>query len=293
MVLAEASEQAGITVAPHGRGFRVLDHPVVVAAAAEFTSGLEEATLRLFDAVLPECDRMVDFGAYLGFTALYAASFGPCVSAFEASPMNGALLAANVALNPELRGRVTLHPHAVGDRDGTVTLYAKGYADPEASIFRDVERATLVCGAPTARVRMRDTRAVLEEIGVGPDSLLKIDIEGAEYQVLPRIAPLLAETRPVLHVSFHPFNIVPGPDEYANTVARLARAMQVAEALAFYRHLYCRAGDLWTRVDAGDRMDFLRHYLLRPKPVPRIRAPQYGFTDAWVFTDRALEGLAD
>jgi len=288
---AEAAEfeVRGVSVAPHGRAFRVVDDPVVLAAADRFADGAQEGLLRLLDAVLPDCDRMVDFGAYVGLTTLYAATYVPRVFAFEASPTSFSLLRANVVLNPALRPRIALFPHAVGDRDAEVTLYGRGYADPGCSIFRDVQRGTMVIGAPAARVPMRDAYAVLIEAGVGPRTLLKIDIEGAEYQLVPAVAGLLAEARPVLHLSFHPFNIVVGADEYANAVARLARAMRVAEALAFYRHMYCHTSDCWVRVDPADRLDFLRQYLLRPKPLPGIATPQYGFTDEFAFGDMELD----
>jgi FkbM family methyltransferase len=282
-------EVRGVPIAPHGRPLRVIDDPVVVAAAHEFAGGVQEGTLRLLDAVLPDCDRMVDFGAYVGLAALYAATQVLRVFAFEASPTSFSLLRANVALNPALRPRIALFPHAIGDRDAEVTLYGRGYADPGASIFRDVQRGTMVIGAPAARVPMRDAHTVLTESGIGPRTLLKIDIGGAEYQLMPAIAGLLAATKPVLHLSFHPFNIVVGPDEYANTAARLARSMQVAEALACYRYMYCHSNDCWIRVDPADRLDFLRQYLLRPKQVPGIATPQYGFTDAFAFADAELD----
>ena len=38
-------------------------------------------------------------------------------------------------------------------------------------------------------------------------------------------------------------------------------------------------------------MIFLREYLLRRKPVPRIGTPQYGFIDAIGFTDVRLPAL--
>ena len=116
-------------VARGGRSFRVTDHELAVAAAREFCSGFEEGTLRFFDAVLPRCTRMVDFGAYIGFTALYAATHVETVFAFEPSPVNHELLARNVAENPELASRIRLFRHGLGARDELVTLYAKGTAD--------------------------------------------------------------------------------------------------------------------------------------------------------------------
>lgn len=275
-------------VTQRGRSFARIGHPLVAAAAAEFSSGFEAGTLRFFDVALPHCDRMVDFGAYVGFTTLYAATHGTAVHAFEPSPGNFALLSANVAANPALARHITLHRHGLGAREEVVTLYAKGQADSGSSIFRDVERAGVLRGAPDAAVALRDAASVLQEVGLDGRTLLKIDIEGAEYTVLPAIAALLAAHRPWLHLSFHPFNLVAGCDPYTNAVTRLRAALQVAEAVGFYRYMHLYSDDVWTTIAPADRMDFLRHYLLQPKPVARIGSPQYGFVDAVAFSDEAL-----
>ncbi len=273
----------------HGHGFRIAHHPLVQAAARDFCSGFEEATLRFFDAVLPGCSRMVEFGAYIGFTALYAASWGAEVFAFEPSPTNHELLACNVAENPRLAPLIRLFRHGVSDADGYAPLYAKGTADSGSSIFREIERQGVICAVQDAIVPLRQAAAVLQEVGVDQRTLLKIDVEGAEYQVLPNIAGLLAERKPWLLVSFHPFNLGAGADAYRSALIRLRCSMQAAEALACYRfvHVYSEP-DGWCTIGPADRMDFLRQYLLAAKPVPRITSPQYGFVHAIAFSDRAL-----
>jgi FkbM family methyltransferase len=271
-----------------GRSFRVTDHKLAVAAAREFCSGFEEGTLRFFDAVLPRCTRMVDFGAYIGFTALYAAMHVDTVFAFEPSPVNHELLARNVAENPELASRIRMFRHGLGARDEQVTLYAKGTADSGSSVFREVERDRLLSARPDAVIPLRDAAAVLREIGMDGRTLLKIDIEGAEYEVLRVIAPLLAEHKPWLHVSFHPFNLVGGGDAYRNALLRLGRALSAAEALAPYRFIHVYADGEWCTIGPAERMDFLRQYLLTAKPVPRVATPQYGFVHAIAFSDDPL-----
>jgi hypothetical protein len=134
---------------------------------------------------------------------------------------------------------------------------------------------------------MRDARSVLAEIGLSAETLLKIDIEGAEYLVLPAIAATLAEVKPLLYVSFHPFNIV-ARDAYETALARIGHALETARVLACYRFMYSFGPTGWMRIDRADRMAFLHGYLLRAKTLPRIASPQFGFTDAWVFTDREL-----
>lgn len=284
----EPPAQPSFTIKPRGWRINVADTTVARSAAAEFTSGFEEGTLQFFDAVLPECRGMVDFGGFIGFTALYAAAQGVPVDVFEPSPTNGAMLAANLAANPHLAPRIRLHRHAVGARDANLPLYAKAHADSGASLFETVQRGAVLRGRAEAMVPVRAAEAVLLKLGLQPDMLLKIDIEGAEYEVVPAIAGLLEQQRPFLHISFHPFNIVRGADEYLNQVARLRGALAVAEAVAPYRHMYFHTGQGWTRIDRSDRLSLLQHYLLKAKPVPRIATPQYGFTDALALSEVAL-----
>ncbi|MBN8901788.1 MAG: hypothetical protein BGO51_27365 [Rhodospirillales bacterium 69-11] len=279
-------------VEQRGRRFAHASHPVIRAAAAEFSSGFEAGTLRFFDVALPHCDRFVDFGAYVGFTSLYAATHGVEVTAFEPNPHSFALLRANLAANPDLAPRIRARAQGVGARDEAVTLYAKGAVDSGASVFQDVERAVLVRGAPTATVQLRDAAAVLTEIGVDRRTLVKIDIEGAEYAVLPALGALLSARKPWLHVSFHPFNLPPGADAYADTIMRLRAGLEVAELLAGYRFMHLFADGFWTTIGSVERMDFLRHYLLRPKKVARIASPQYGFVDAVAFSEVPLPANA-
>ncbi len=275
-------------IAPHGVRLNVADTPPARAAAGEFTSGFEEGTLQFFDAVLPECRRMVDFGGFIGFTAMYAAAQGVAVEVFEPSPTNAGMLAANLAANPRLAGRVRLHRHAVGARDARLPLYAKAHADSGSSLFELVQRGAVLRRREEAVAAVRAAAAVLDEVGVCPQTLLKIDIEGAEYEVVPAIAGQLARHRPFVHLSFHLFNIVRGADEYLNQVARLRGALAIAEAVAPYRHMYFHTEQGWTRIDRGDRLSLLAQYLLKPKPVPRIATAQYGFTDALALSEVAL-----
>ena len=208
--------------------------------------------------------------------------------AFEPSPVNHELLARNVAENPELASRIRLFRHGLGARDEQVTLGAKGAAQFGASVFHEAGDGRLLPVRPAAVVPLRDAAAVLREIGMDRRTLLKIDIEGAEYEVLRVIAPLLAEHRPWLHVSFHPFNLVAAGDAYHNALLRLRYALGAAEALAPYRFIHLYEDGAWCTIGLAERMDFLRQYLLSAKPVPRVPTPQYGFVHAIAFSDDPL-----
>jgi FkbM family methyltransferase len=279
---------ASETLSLRGRSFRIYSHPVVSAGAREFAGGFEEGTLRFFDAVLPYCDHMIDCGAYIGFTTLYAAGHGVDVTAFEPSRVNFQFLSANVEVNPSLAPRIAVYNHGIGALDAHVPLYAKGFADSGSSVFQVVERGSAIAGRPDATVELCAAHGLLRRAGLNARTLLKIDIEGTEYAVLPAIAGLLAERKPWLHVSFHPFNLAADRDPYEAAVSRLRAALQVAEATACYRYLHLFADGGWSTIGSADRVAFLQRYLLQPKPVPRIASPQYGFVDAVAFSDEAL-----
>jgi hypothetical protein len=151
-----------------------------------------------------------------------------------------------------------------------------------------VQRATIIAGRSDATVEVREAGTVLRDIGLNARTLLKIDIEGAEYAVVPAIADLLRDAKPYLHISFHPFNIVVGTDDYVNAITRLRMALQIAEAIACYRYMYFYTQGRWINFEAVERMDLLRHYLLCPKPIPRVATPEYGFTEALALSDTML-----
>lgn len=293
-LLAEVSP--GVVQVKRGRlSFRVADHPSSRDGADAFLGDAEAATLGFFDAVLPHCTRMIDIGAYVGMMTLYSALHVREVHAVEASPTHQGLLRANIALNPELADLITVHPSAIGPIDGTATLFRKGYANSGSSIFCSVERTGVVQGQREAEVPVRAAASLLEELGINAATLVKIDIEGAEYAVLPAIAALLAERRPFLQVSFHPFNIV-RDDPYLTELARLRATLEAAQALASYRYIYlhgCMATgrEGWWQINVGDREVFLRDYLLARKQVPRVASPQLGFVDAVGFSQVALPTL--
>lgn len=271
-----------------GRSFSHARSSVLAVAAEEFCSGFADGTLSFFDAVLPLCERFIDFGAYVGFTSLYAATFGTEVFCFEPNPENFALLQANLAANPELAGRISPFRHGVGARDQRRTLYAKTAAEAEGSILEDVERGPSVRAASVAAIGLRDAASVLREVGVDDRTLVKIDIEGAEYEVLPAIAPLLEEHRPYLHVSFHSANLLHGDDPYRTDLLRLRASLQAAEALACYPYMHLYDAGAWITVGTRDRMDFLRQYFLKPKSAPRAVTGQYGFVDSVAFSEFEL-----
>lgn len=139
----------------------------------------------------------VDLGAWVGALSLYAAARGARVLALEPDPVAFADLVRNVAANPDLAGRITILPKAVARQAGQVRLGARRRpGDSMSSIL-------FAGGAESWLADALTPEALLRLVGPRDGLILKLDIEGGEYDLLPALAPLLGPDDRLL-ASFHP-----------------------------------------------------------------------------------------
>lgn len=149
---------------------------------------------------IKEGEVVVDIGAHIGAFALYASRrVGPAgrVIACEPSPDSLELLRENVARNAS--GRVTVFGCALADKAGTVTLYVGEGVDGNPAADTLVASA----GRRPVAVEARTLDALLEGEKVERIDHLKIDVEGAELQVLRGAALTLERARRVI-LEIHP-----------------------------------------------------------------------------------------
>lgn len=121
---------------------------------------------------LAGCD-VVDVGAYIGDTALYFASKGARVFAFEPDPLNYHALQRNLALNPGLSGSISTFNMAVGP-DATIPFWAGR---------RSGSSAFAVSGNPVS-VRSVSLKTVFEMLRLQSPFLLKTDCKGCETDLV-------------------------------------------------------------------------------------------------------------
>ena len=114
---------------------------------------------------------IVDVGANVGFFSLAARDFypGATIHAYEPNPRILPFLRANVA---ELD--VHVHFEAVGGRDGFVTMIDVGPSD---------QARTRASEGGVGAVRQAGIATVVDRVG-GAVDLLKLDCEGAEWEIL-------------------------------------------------------------------------------------------------------------
>jgi FkbM family methyltransferase len=130
---------------------------------------------------------VLDIGANIGISAVYLASIFPNaeVHAFEPEPGNVALLSENAKAIPRIR----VHPFALGAEDGELTLYSSD----EAVNFGGFSAHGLgVDASRSQRVPVRHAGRCLAALGVRQVDVIKIDTEGAEWDILTSLGkPLL------------------------------------------------------------------------------------------------------
>ena len=220
-----------------------------------FDSGTWEPwTLRVLAERLRPGARYIDIGAWIGPTVLAAAAAGALVEGFEPDP--GALpeLRANLDANPRLAQRVTIHPVALAATRASRMLFFWGDAGDSMSSL--VHRAR--SASEGALVNVEPIRDWLGRPAFDAADLIKIDIEGGEYELIPAMHAYLARKRPDLLLSMHAYQLAGQIDRLARSgVPRriAAHGLVLSERLKIgwlakdYLHVYVARGNDWQPVD--------------------------------------------
>lgn len=151
---------------------------------------------RLLDRVVGPGDTVVDVGAHIGYTAVYAAArvgASGRVIAIEPASDNVEVLARNAIAVPQL----SIHTVAAGAARGFCTMHVRGDFSAVNSLFPES-----VYGHVTATKTVEVVR--LDDVVDGSVRLVKIDVEGAEISALEGMPRLLAERNIHLIVEWHP-----------------------------------------------------------------------------------------
>jgi FkbM family methyltransferase len=161
----------------------------------------------LAEAIRPG-DTVFDIGANLGLTALIAsARTGPQgrVVAFEPSPPNVAILRFHLKKNGAANARV--ETSCVGSTTGTTefSLIDDGIHSSNSMTFsRKAEVPYVESSLQQVTVPVTTVDAYCAASGLTPQ-VIKIDVEGAELEVLLGAVETIRRARPLILMGVHPF----------------------------------------------------------------------------------------
>jgi FkbM family methyltransferase len=238
----------------------------------------EPGTLSIIRKLVGPGRIFLDVGAWIGPTAIWAALHGADVHAFEPDPIALATLQANIDANESLKPKVTVIPAAAGTHDGQVELFTDVAGNSETSCFRAVQRGDKLRTFPTRiTVPQVDLLGYLQTLMAPPGSIiLKMDIEGGEFALLPHVHDFCRQQGVVVLASLHPLNIVLSTEDDTGA----ARITGVAAALDRYRdfHWYGHRDDAFIRLRKVSVLETIMNalaqehrLLLSPSPLAGAR----------------------
>jgi FkbM family methyltransferase len=191
----------------------------------------EPETIAVFDRFLRHGDRYVDLGAWIGPTVLLASVRAGRIVCVEPDPEAFPILRENLDLNPEVAAKTTALQAAIGPRDGMVMLSSAGVGgDSNSSVVRPHDAGS------HWTVEQVSLPTVLVRAGLAAADFVKMDVEGAEYDLVPTLHGI-----PTLYVALHP-NLLVDKGSLGARLTSSLRALRAnrrfLRATLAYRHHY-------------------------------------------------------
>jgi len=207
----------------------------------KFEAQWEDDTLRAFDLLLNQGSRLLDIGGWIGPTALYAAARGAQVTVFEPDPVAYAKLERNLTANPMLEAQIEPRHCALWSSTGTATLHSKHFGDSMSSLLPGARNS---CPIQTQDVRSAEVNRLIRDA-----DLVKIDIEGGEFHLLPVMRSQIADSRPTILLSLHAL-FLPQDDETPRGVETNRHLQEgLLAAIAGYPFVYRAAKGVWSQLN--------------------------------------------
>lgn len=160
----------------------------------------EQETFDIIDYFVKDDSKTMDIGCWIGPISLYMAAKGARVYSIDPDPIAYNIFVENLNLNPSLKLLINPFNIALTPNDQDVILFARQeYGNSSTSILK----------------RTRDNLSSVIDNGINLENFIntanilhldfiKMDIEGAEFELLPDILPAIEKLGlPTLFVSFH------------------------------------------------------------------------------------------
>jgi FkbM family methyltransferase len=161
----------------------------------------EPNTFRIFDDLISADHCYVDIGAWIGPTALYAAQLAKRAYAFEPDPIAYQELESNARINrnTEWGSRLTISNKAIAPNGGPLKIGNRsGGGNSESSVLFSDEAVSWEVEGISLEQLIEAERLRNEKL------FIKMDIEGGEYELIPKTTKVLSRHTVDLFLSIHP-----------------------------------------------------------------------------------------
>ena len=161
-------------------------------------NGWEEYTFNILDRFLNKNHNYLDIGAWVGPTVLYGAHLAKHVYAVEPDPIAFRELNENLTLNSSIFSNITSINAALAEKTGITNLYIRSeYGDSTPSLIPTISDNSCTVDCITIH-------ELINTHNIKDLSLIKIDIEGSEYSLIPSMREFLELEKTTLYLSLHP-----------------------------------------------------------------------------------------
>jgi FkbM family methyltransferase len=153
----------------------------------------ETEILRFFSR---NASTFVDIGANIGYFTIRLSLDNPLLQtvAVEATPSTAKILSENLSLN-NLSDRITVVNKAVGATPGSCQIFLPTVSGHSAASIRDQHPEE---GSEIVDVEMDTISMILKNVSITSNDLIKMDVEGAEFEVLKGSKMILENSRPTI-----------------------------------------------------------------------------------------------
>lgn len=157
----------------------------------------EPYTIQIFNKFITKETTMLDIGAWIGVTSLYAAKKAKRVVSFEPDVTAFKQISENIQLNPDVNN-VELNNACVGVENGTVMISPQNEpGDSSSSILLAIE------GEGWEVPSLAFDQLIVEKEIMEP-IFIKMDVEGYEYELAPILVNIFRKYDVTLCLSTHP-----------------------------------------------------------------------------------------
>lgn len=182
------------------------------------TAKWEPSTFLIFNTVITHLTTVIDFGAWIGPTTLYAAHFAKQVFALEPDIVAYQELHRNINLNAERLRNVHPYHRCISTKREVVIMNAGplGHGDSMSTVNRSA-------GANRVLPVQCDTIAhFVREFKIQMPVFIKVDTEGFEAEIIPSWTDFIAEFKPTVYLSMHQYIRKYSDSERAKVLSTLA-----------------------------------------------------------------------
>ena len=190
----------------------------------------EPHTLAAIECLLSQDDIFIDVGAWIGPTALIGAFKAKKVICYEPDPVALEELRQNLSLNN--MKHVEVRDYALFDHNGEMGLSSGWDGDLGQSA------STLMSRKYNYVVQVKDIRQEILLSDFRDCSLLKMDVEGAEYTLIPLLSSYLGSSRHTLLLSVHSQKIAMGKSKWWMKPSYIYMRLKLFKVIQNYPKLY-------------------------------------------------------